>query len=190
MFACEATSAGGLTYGRVDLLRIDELGYMELDRRGAELLFQVLTEREEKNSVAIASNESFWVDEDVHGSAALRGRRRPADLQRRDHPDWHRVLPARPYEGGGQARRSQLTGRAGDPPDSGPDSAFSLWVDKLCGISPETACRAGPGGSARRCAVCDTLPELSGEGGACGVARRPAYGCSAMAGPPVSRCRR
>jgi len=44
---------------RVDLLAIDELGYMELDRRGAELLFQVLTEREEKASVAIASNESF-----------------------------------------------------------------------------------------------------------------------------------
>ena len=39
-------------YGRVDLLCIDELGYMELDRRGAELLFQVLTEREEKNSIA------------------------------------------------------------------------------------------------------------------------------------------
>lgn len=32
---------------------------MELDRRGAELLFQVLTEREEKNSDAIASSESF-----------------------------------------------------------------------------------------------------------------------------------
>ncbi len=46
-------------YGRVDLLCIDELGYMELDRRGAELLFQVLTEREETNSVAIASNDSF-----------------------------------------------------------------------------------------------------------------------------------
>jgi DNA replication protein DnaC len=46
-------------YGRVDLLCIDELGYMELDRRGAELLFQVLTEREEKASVAIASNDSF-----------------------------------------------------------------------------------------------------------------------------------
>jgi DNA replication protein DnaC len=46
-------------YGRVDLLCIDELGYMELDKRGAELLFQVLTEREEKASVAIASNESF-----------------------------------------------------------------------------------------------------------------------------------
>jgi len=35
------------------------LGYMELDRRGAEMLFQVLTEREEKNGIAIASNESF-----------------------------------------------------------------------------------------------------------------------------------
>ena len=51
-------------YGRVDLLIIDELGYMELDRRGAELLFQVLTEREEKSSIAIASNQSFsgWTD--------------------------------------------------------------------------------------------------------------------------------
>jgi hypothetical protein len=46
-------------YGRVDLLCTDELGHTELDRHGAELLFQVLTEREEKNSVAIASNESF-----------------------------------------------------------------------------------------------------------------------------------
>ena len=46
-------------YGRVDLLCIDELGYMALDKRGAELLFQVLTEREEKASVGIASNEAF-----------------------------------------------------------------------------------------------------------------------------------
>ncbi|MDF2709804.1 MAG: ATPase [Nonomuraea muscovyensis] len=36
-----------------------ELGYMELDRRGAELLFQVITERDERASIAIASNESF-----------------------------------------------------------------------------------------------------------------------------------
>jgi hypothetical protein len=39
---------------------VDELGCMELGRRSAELLlFQVLTEREEKASVAIASNESL-----------------------------------------------------------------------------------------------------------------------------------
>ena len=40
-------------------LLLDELGYMELDKRGAELLFQELTEREEKNAIAIASNEAF-----------------------------------------------------------------------------------------------------------------------------------
>jgi DNA replication protein DnaC len=44
-------------YGPVDLLCLDELGYMELDRRGAELLFQVLTEREERSAIAIANNE-------------------------------------------------------------------------------------------------------------------------------------
>ena len=46
-------------YSRYELLCIDELGYMELDKRGAQLLFQVLTEREETASVAIASNDSF-----------------------------------------------------------------------------------------------------------------------------------
>src|SRR3984885_2581533 len=46
-------------YGRYDLLCLDELGYIELDRRGAELLFQVFTEREEKASIAIASNAAF-----------------------------------------------------------------------------------------------------------------------------------
>lgn len=34
-------------YDRVGLLCIDELCYIELDQRGAEMLFQVLTEREE-----------------------------------------------------------------------------------------------------------------------------------------------
>jgi DNA replication protein DnaC len=46
-------------YGRLDLLAIDELGYVRLDTRGAELLFQILTEREEKSSVAVASNLPF-----------------------------------------------------------------------------------------------------------------------------------
>jgi DNA replication protein DnaC len=46
-------------YGRYDLVCVDELGYVKLDGRGAELLFQVLTEREERNSVAAASNLPF-----------------------------------------------------------------------------------------------------------------------------------
>lgn len=36
-------------YGRLDLLLLGELGYIRLDPRGAELLFQIITEREEKS---------------------------------------------------------------------------------------------------------------------------------------------
>lgn len=46
-------------YGRLDLLCLDELAYVHLDPKGAELLFQVITEREEKSSVAVASNAPF-----------------------------------------------------------------------------------------------------------------------------------
>jgi DNA replication protein DnaC len=46
-------------YGRLDLLCLDELGYVQLDTRGAELLFQIITEREEKSSIATASNLPF-----------------------------------------------------------------------------------------------------------------------------------
>jgi DNA replication protein DnaC len=46
-------------YGRIDLLLLDELGYVQLDTRGAELLFQILTEREERSSVATATNLPF-----------------------------------------------------------------------------------------------------------------------------------
>jgi len=46
-------------YGRLDLLCLDELGYVQLDARGSELLFQILTEREERASVALATNLPF-----------------------------------------------------------------------------------------------------------------------------------
>lgn len=46
-------------YGRLDLLLLDELGYVQIDPRGAELLFQIITEREERASIAIASNLPF-----------------------------------------------------------------------------------------------------------------------------------
>jgi len=46
-------------YGRLDLLCLDELGYVQLDSRGSELLFQILTEREERASVAVATNLPF-----------------------------------------------------------------------------------------------------------------------------------
>ena len=46
-------------YGRLDLLLLDELGYVQIDRHGAELLFQIITEREEKASIALATNLPF-----------------------------------------------------------------------------------------------------------------------------------
>lgn len=52
----------------------------------------------------------FRVNQDVHRPQALRGHRRPADLQRRHHPDRHRVLPPRPYQGPGGASRGRLNG--------------------------------------------------------------------------------
>jgi DNA replication protein DnaC len=46
-------------YGRLDLLLLDELGYVQIDPRGAELLFQIITEREEKASIGIGTNLPF-----------------------------------------------------------------------------------------------------------------------------------
>jgi DNA replication protein DnaC len=46
-------------YARLDLVCLDELGYLQLDSRGAELLFQVITARDERASIAVASNASF-----------------------------------------------------------------------------------------------------------------------------------
>ncbi|QNE16623.1 AAA family ATPase [Kribbella qitaiheensis] len=46
-------------YARLDLLCLDEIGYVRLDPRGAELLFQIITAREERASIACASNAPF-----------------------------------------------------------------------------------------------------------------------------------
>ncbi|MFI1769692.1 ATP-binding protein [Streptomyces sp. NPDC020800] len=46
-------------YSRAGSLCTDEPGHMKPGRRGTELLFQALTEREEKNSIAIAPVGSF-----------------------------------------------------------------------------------------------------------------------------------
>lgn len=46
-------------YATLDLLVLDEVGYVSLDPRGAELLFQIITAREERASIACASNAPF-----------------------------------------------------------------------------------------------------------------------------------
>lgn len=62
--------------GRVDLLIIDELGYLKLTRQSAELFFKLIAKRYEKGSVIVTSNKAFeqwgeiFVDE-VVASAIL-----------------------------------------------------------------------------------------------------------------------
>ena len=46
-------------YGRLDLRPLDELGYVKIDTRGAELLFQIITEREERASIGVGTNLPF-----------------------------------------------------------------------------------------------------------------------------------
>lgn len=60
----EARQQGTLTralkrYMRPELLIIDELGYLPVDKLGAELLFQVLAGRYEKHSTVITTNRPF-----------------------------------------------------------------------------------------------------------------------------------
>ncbi len=62
-------------YARFEVLAIDELGYLHLDRRGAELLFQVITDREEASSLMVGTNLPFgeWTSifADVRLAAAV-----------------------------------------------------------------------------------------------------------------------
>lgn len=48
-----------LSYSRLHLLVIDELGYMPVTREGANLLFQLISLRYEKGSIILTSNYNF-----------------------------------------------------------------------------------------------------------------------------------
>ena len=47
------------TYVRPSLLLLDELGYLPIDKRGADLLFQVVAARYEVGSIVITTNRAF-----------------------------------------------------------------------------------------------------------------------------------
>jgi DNA replication protein DnaC len=46
-------------YARPQLLVIDELGYLPIDRLGADLLFQVISQRYERGSIVLNSNKAY-----------------------------------------------------------------------------------------------------------------------------------
>ena len=47
------------TYTRPSLLLLDELGYLPIDKRGADLLFQVVAARYETGSIVLSTNRPF-----------------------------------------------------------------------------------------------------------------------------------
>jgi DNA replication protein DnaC len=46
-------------YTRPQLLLVDELGYLPIDKRGADLLFQVISQRYERGSILLTTNKAF-----------------------------------------------------------------------------------------------------------------------------------
>ena len=58
---------------RLDLLILDEVGFVPFSKLGAELLFGVLTERYERGSVLITSNLDFASWTEIFGDARLTG---------------------------------------------------------------------------------------------------------------------
>ncbi|WP_025773299.1 ATP-binding protein [Neomoorella thermoacetica] len=56
---------------RVNLLIVDELSYISLPRQGAELLFQVISERSERGSIIINTNLDFSKWEEIFGDRML-----------------------------------------------------------------------------------------------------------------------
>ena len=58
---------------RLKLLIIDELGFVPLSRTGAELLFEVFSQRYERGSVIVTTNLPFDEWTEVFGSERLTG---------------------------------------------------------------------------------------------------------------------
>ncbi len=46
-------------YTKPDLLILDEIGYLPIDQRGADLLFQVISARYERGSIILTTNKAF-----------------------------------------------------------------------------------------------------------------------------------
>lgn len=59
-------------YLRPDIICIDEIGYLPIDKLGCDLLFQVVSQRYERGSIIITSNKPFknWT-EIFHNDAAV-----------------------------------------------------------------------------------------------------------------------
>ena len=73
--AADVTVKGGVMkkLARLKLLIIDELGFVPLSKTGAELLFEVFSQRYERGSVLVTTNLPFDEWTEVFGSERLTG---------------------------------------------------------------------------------------------------------------------
>ena len=84
---------------RLNLLIVDELGFVPLSRTGAELLFEVFSQRYERGSILLTTNLPFDEWTEVFGSERLTGRvAGPAHPPRPNSGDERRKLPPQAQE--------------------------------------------------------------------------------------------
>ena len=97
---------------RLKLLIVDELGFVPLSKTGAELLFEVFSQRYERGSVLVTTNLPFDEWTEVFGSERLTG----ALLDRLTHRVHILEMNGESYRLK-QSRQATATHSAGDPPD-------------------------------------------------------------------------
>ncbi len=98
------------------LLVNDELGYVPLSQTGAELLFEVFSQRYERGSTIVTSNLPFDEWTSVFASERLTG----ALLDRLTHHVHILEMNGDSYRLN-QSKRRQRDTRSGDPPDNPPE---------------------------------------------------------------------
>ena len=133
---------------RLKLLMIDELGFVPLSKSGAELLFEVFSQRYERGSVLVTSNLPFDEWTEVFGSERLTG----ALLDRLTH----RVHI---LEMNGESYRLKQSRKAKAAPVDGDVStgaaAVGLYIPRIVGAHlhrpPQTWNRCGPWISGQPC---------------------------------------
>ena len=115
---------------RLNLLIIDELGFVPLSPTGAELLFEVFSQRYERGSILVATNLPFDEWTEVFGSERLTGALLGPAHPPHPHPgDERRELPpqAQPGElpGSSSGRLGQPISRSSSHPHSPAQPAAS-----------------------------------------------------------------